>query len=131
MTISYVETRNGLLSFWACFCIYDSKLCTYIFIDKVFLFVSFSAPLASASQRCPHWQRPPLHRALHLKPGTTTFVQNAPSVLPRHDRISFALTLLFVMLRAVFLCLYYVHHTLHFKHGNRCPRIVLIGMTPP
>ena len=42
MTISYVETRNGLSIFWACFCIYDSPLCTYIFIDKVFfcLFLS-------------------------------------------------------------------------------------------
>jgi len=40
MTISYVETRNGLPIFWACFHIYDSPLCTYIFIDKVF-FVCF------------------------------------------------------------------------------------------
>ena len=97
MTISYVETRNGLPIFWACFRIYYSPLCTYIFIDMVFcLFVSFSAPLARASQCCPHWQRPPLHCALHLKPGTTISVQNAPSILPSQVPISDVLTLLFV-----------------------------------
>ena len=41
MTISYVETRNGLPIFWACFCIYDYPLCTYIFISKVFFVCVF------------------------------------------------------------------------------------------
>ena len=106
--------------------------CAHIFSLTRCFFISFSAPLARASQRCPHWQRPPLHRALHLKPGTTTIDRNTPSILLRYIRISFALTLLFVTTRAtVYWCLYCVHHTLQYKHGNRCPRIVLTGMTPP
>ena len=52
----------------------------------------------TATQRCPHGKRPPLHRALHLKPDTTISVQNVPSILPRQVPISYALTLLYVTL---------------------------------
>ena len=57
---------------------------------------------SAGAQRCSHWQRRRLRRALHLQLGSTTSVQNAASILERQVPFSFAQSLLCIMLGTFF-----------------------------
>jgi hypothetical protein len=93
-----------IISFTRCYVLFLALQHSHL---NYFPFCSdFVVVLTTAAQRCPHWQCRPLRRALHLKPGTTIFTQNVPSILPRHVPISYALTVLFVPLTSAAFMLY-------------------------
>ena len=71
---------------------------------------------SAGAQRCSHWQRRRLRRALHLQLGSTTSVQNAASILERQVPFSFAQSLLCVMLGTSF----FYFHSIHVHNTSEC-----------
>ena len=112
MTISYVETRNGLPIFWACFCIYDPPLCTYIFIDKVFFYFfqctarkSFSTLPTLAASSTSLCSSPQARHYNHRSKRAKRSAKVRPDFFHPNS--------LFVMTRtAICWCLYCIHQTL-------------------
>jgi len=93
----------------------------------------YSDDSSAGAHGYPHWQRRRLRRALHQQPGSTTFVQNAASVLERQVPFSFVQTLLCVMLGTSFsfsiASMTIIHRNV--THCIRWTATVLAGMKEP